>query len=139
MKKINQSVELGQLLSTTIASVVQAQEQLDDYTLRRRQAYEAAEKGALALPPVWYMFNNVALEMELTSQVGQVKNSQTGEDEPHIFSKTLNPSSVGLYGYQASAGLRVRVDIAPQGFMTVKQTTIDTAITDTSVDNGDVQ
>jgi len=128
IKLKNEPVELGQLLSNTIASVVQAQEKLDQYTERRQQAYDAAVAGDLALPPLWYVFSNVAIEMELSASVAEVYKADSDKPEPYIMSRTLNESSVGLYGYQASSGLKVRVLMVPQGFVPVKETV--SAITD---------
>ena len=120
MKTSNQAVELGQLLSSAIHAVVKAQEQLDQYTEMRKQAYESAAEGSLAIPPIWYTFNNVAIEMELSSSIAEVEDIHSGTKVPHIVSQTLNPTSVGLYGYQASAGLRVRIQMAPHGFVPIK-------------------
>lgn len=116
----NQAVELGQLLANTIASVVKAQEQLDAYAARRSQAYKEAEAGDLALPPLWYTFSKVDVEMELSADIRKI---QVDADvaEPHIFSRTLNPASVGMFGYQASSGLRVRVEMTPQGMVPIKE------------------
>jgi len=129
MKISNQAVELGQLLSTTVQAVVSAQEQLDQYTESRRQSYESAPEGSLAIPPIWYTFNNVAIELELSSMIAEVEDINSGEKTPHILSRTLNPTSVGLYGYQASAGLRVRLHVAPHGFVPIKQEPSITAST----------
>lgn len=125
VQRTNQSVELGQLLANTIASVVQAQEQLDAYTQRRQAEYAAAPQGSQALPPLWYLFSNVAVEMELSASIAQITDANDGEPKTHIVSRMLDPTSVGLYGYQASAGLRVRVQMEPQGFVPIKQTSED--------------
>lgn len=120
MKTSNQAVELGQLLSTTVSSVVQAQQQLDQYTETRKQAYESAEQGSLAIPPIWYTFKNVAIEMELSASIAEVEDILSGEKVPHIVSRTLNATSVGLFGYQASSGMRVSIHMAPHGFVPIK-------------------
>ncbi|MEJ2692020.1 MAG: hypothetical protein P8166_02925 [Candidatus Thiodiazotropha sp.] len=113
----NQPVELGRLLANTIGSVVQAQEQLDSYSERRSRTFETAEAGTLTLPPLWYTFSNVVVEMELSATVARL-----GEDQsPHIMSQTLDPASVGLYGHSASSGLKVRVEMAPQGVVPIKE------------------
>lgn len=117
----SQSVELGQLLANTIGSVVQAQERLDAYTLARKEAYKAAEAGSLALPPLWYLFNRVDVEMELSASVAQAPlPGESRKTAPHLFCRTLEPTMVSLYGYQASAGLRVRVQMVPQGVVPIK-------------------
>ncbi len=120
---IDQPVELGRLLANTIASVVQAQEQLDAYTERRTRAYQDAEHGDLALPPMWYTFSNVSIDMELSATVARVETAES-VSEPHIFSRTLNPTSVGLFGYQASTGLRVRVDVDPNRLSRIRMSLV---------------
>ncbi len=119
----NEAVELGNLLANTIASVVSAQEQLDLYTENRRRAFEQSEDGEFALPPVWYLFKHVRLDLELSGSVARVRpaNQPDKAAQPHLVARTLNPSMVSLYGYQASSGLRVSVDIEPQGFVPLKE------------------
>lgn len=119
----NEAVELGNLLANTVAGVVSAQERLDTYTEQRRRAYEAAEPGQFALPPVWYLFRRVSLEMELSASVAKIALSKTTNDngQPHLVCRTLDPTMVSLYGYQASSGMRVRVEIEPQGFVPIKE------------------
>ncbi len=117
----SQPVELGSLLANTIGAVVQAQERLDAYTLCRKQAYETAPKGALALPPLWYLFSEVEVEIALSAAVGAWP--LPGDDTlsaPHLFCRTVEPTMVSLYGYQASAGLNVRVRMTPQGAVPIK-------------------
>jgi hypothetical protein len=113
-------VELGELLANTLGAVVVAQEKLDNYTLARKQAYEQTPDGALAIPPLWYLFNNVAVELELSAQVAHTTSETTGNLQPHLVCRTLNPTSVSLYGYQASAGLRVRIQMTPGGPLAIK-------------------
>lgn len=115
----NQSVELGDLLSNTIGSVVQAQEKLDSYSLARKQSYDDAEQGELALPPLWYVFKKVALEIEMSASVQQVQTSPI-TSAPHLVCQTLNPTMVSLYGHAASAGMRVSVQVEPSGIMPIK-------------------
>lgn len=121
--KNNEPVELGNLLSNSIADVVRAQEKLDHYTAQRRQEYENAEPGELVLPPIWYVFRRVSLEMELSAKVATVTLSDDPNsiDQPHLVCRTLEPTMVSLYGYQASSGMRIRVDMEPQGIMPIKE------------------
>jgi hypothetical protein len=122
-QRISIPVELGDLLANTLGAVVQAQERLDAYTLARKEAFEAAPSGSLALPPLWYLFNNVTVEMELSASVGSVsRQGKSAASAPHLLCSTLNPTAVSLYGYQAAAGLRVRVQMAPQGAVPIKCT-----------------
>lgn len=118
----DQAIELGDLLANTIGSVVNAQERLDLYTEERRKAYENAPAGSMALPPLWYVFNNVSVELELAAKVSSVTSPVTKSPRPHLLCRTLNPSVVSLYGRQAAAGLRIKVDLSPQGFLPIKET-----------------
>lgn len=113
----SQSVELGELLATTVESVVQAQERLDAYTERRQAAFESAEDGALHLPPLWYVFEKVGIELELSARVD--RSPTTG---PTLSAKMLDPAGVSLYGRSAQASLRVKVEIAPKGVVSIKNT-----------------
>ena len=123
----NQSAELGNLLANTIAGVVSAQEKLDRYTEQRQQAYQNAEPGQFALPPIWYLFKNVSLEMELSANVATVALSDNPDEDgqPHLICRTLDPTMVSLYGYQAASGMRVRVEMEPQGFVPIKEHVVD--------------
>jgi len=123
----NQSAELGNLLANTIAGVVSAQEKLDRYTEQRQQAYQNTEPGQFALPPIWYLFKNVSLEMELSANVATVALSDNPNEEgqPHLICRTLDPTMVSLYGYQAASGMRVRVEMEPQGFVPIKEHVVD--------------
>lgn len=107
--------ELGDLLAGTVQGVLRAQEELDAYTQKRRDEYQQAPEGSLALPPLSFLFKNVAIELELSATVGEVDAGR-----PAILCRTLNPASVGLYGYQASSGMKVRVLLGPDGVLPIK-------------------
>jgi hypothetical protein len=98
------SVELGELLSGTVGAVVRAQEELDEHAQRRLEEIEGGAPGHPVLPPLAYTFTNVALELEMTASVAGSR----------LLCQTLDPGNVGLYGYQASSGLRVRLVLAPR-------------------------
>lgn len=117
---LNDFTELGDLLASTIGSVVQAQERLDQYTLDRARQYQAASVGDFALPPLWYLFRSVAIELELSARVSEVQVAKGGAPQPHLVCKTLTPGAVSLYGREAAAGMRVKVQIEPQGYAPVK-------------------
>jgi hypothetical protein len=109
------SVELGQLLTSTVESVVAAQHKLDEFTLARAKEREAAAPGELVLPPLWYTFRRVAIELEMAASVSRSVPS-SGAARTELRCRPLDPTAVSLYGYQASSGLRVRVELAPQGY-----------------------
>lgn len=115
-----QAAELGDLLSTTIGSVVRAQEKLDEYTLARKKAYEMAEIGSLALPPLWYVFKQVGIELEMSASVQKISGAGIVDDAPHVVCRTLDPTMVSLYGHAASSGMRVRVIVEPGTVLPIK-------------------
>lgn len=125
----NRQVELGELLANTIGAVVQAQEELDAYSSRRQQAFENTAEGELVLPPLWYTFSAVDIELELAATVAKLEDTGSAR----MLTRTLDPTSVGLHGYAASSGLRVRVRVEPKGFMPMA----DTAVPVAPVQNGD--
>ena len=120
---LSRLAELSDLLVTTVQAVVKSQETLDDYTRRRQEEYNAAPEGELAIPPLWYAISDVAVELELSASVTEER--VVGPDgvetlRSRLNCKTLNPLSVGLFGYQASAGLRVRLQLGPRGVLPIK-------------------
>ncbi|HEV7473880.1 MAG TPA: hypothetical protein VGN90_07515 [Pyrinomonadaceae bacterium] len=119
-----QGVELGSLLANTIGAVVEAQERMDDYTLRRKQEFEEAPEGSLALPPLWYVFDKVAVEVELSTTIRSSRSRSAASldrrTQPLLFCHTLNPTMVSLYGYQASAGLKIRMQFGPRANLPLK-------------------
>ena len=110
-----QGVELGSLLASSIGAVVEAQQGMDEYTLRRKQEFEKTPEGNLALPPLWYVFDKVSVEMELSTIIRSSERVQ-----PRLYCQTLNPTTVGLYGYQAAAGLKIRMQLGPRGNLPLK-------------------
>ena len=114
-----EAVELGGLLANTVGAIVEAQERMDAYTLRRQRELDEAEGDAAALPPLWFVFDKVALEVELSASVrAQAELSPTvapgARAQPRLFCQTLNPTAVSLYGYEASAGLKIRLQLGPR-------------------------
>lgn len=108
-------VEFGELLGSTVGAVARAQQQLDDDTLLRARAYQAAPEGEMVVPPLWFTFNQVALELEMSATVA---GGQTGGGR--LLCRTADPTMVGLYGYQASAGVKVRLLMGPRGPLQTK-------------------
>jgi hypothetical protein len=108
-------VEFGELLATTVGAVAQAQDQLDEYTRLRTEAYRAAPDGSVAVPPLWFAFNQVALELEMSATVA---GGNTGGGR--LMCRTADPTMVGLYGHEASAGVRVKLLMGPRGPLTIK-------------------
>jgi len=106
-------IELGRFLADTLGAVAAAQQQLDEATAQRVELYRQRAPAEFAVPPLWHVFNKVEVEIAMSAQISQVRSS-SGVLEPRLFSRTVTPSSVALYGYQASAGLIVRVSMEPK-------------------------
>lgn len=107
-------VEFGELLASTVGAVAEAQARLDDLTLERTRLYEAAPPGSLAAPPLWFTFNQVAVDLEMSATVAG------GAGGGQLFCRTADPTMVGLYGYEASAGVKVRLLMGPRGPLQIK-------------------
>jgi hypothetical protein len=104
------ALSLGTLLADACEGVVQAQRRLDSDALERAARFVETPQGAIALPPLWYTFSDVQLQLELASVVAQV--GTTGSFG--LACQVLNPASVSLFGYAAASGLRVSVRLAPR-------------------------
>lgn len=113
----SQQAELGALLAGTVRAVADAQDVLDDRARQRAEEYRAAPPGTLALPPLWYAFQDVSIDIQLSAEVVNTSPAQT-----QLVCRTLNPLTVGLFGYSASAGTRVRVTLSPQRVAPVRPT-----------------
>lgn len=114
-----QAVELGGLLASTVGAIVEAQRLMDNFALERKREAEEAPGEESPLPPLWFVFDKVAIEVELSATVraeeGQTLTSPPGaRTQSRLFCQTLSPTSVSLYGYQASAGLKVRLQLGPR-------------------------
>lgn len=116
---LSQAVELGGLLANTVGAIVEAQERMDAHALERKREFEEASGGAPPLPPLWFVFDKVAVEVELSASVRSESaptraGSTAARAQPRLFCQTLNPTAVSLYGYEASAGLKVRLQLGPR-------------------------
>ena len=108
-----QAVELGELLARTVVSVAAAQEALDRHATDRLDAIERGDEDAPRVPPLWYTFTDVSLEVALSASVQRA----TATAPAQLMSRPVDPRNVSLYGYQASSSLVVRVRLAPRGTM----------------------
>ena len=108
-----QAVELGELLASTVVSVAEAQEGLDRHATARLDAMERGDADAPRVPPLWYTFTDVSLEVALSASVQRA----TANAPAQLMSRPVDPRNVSLVGYQASSSLVVRVRLAPRGTM----------------------
>lgn len=121
----DQAVELGQLLAGAVTAVVEAQDALDAHAEQQRMRYAETPAGTLAVPPLWYAFRRVSIDVELSAEFERKMVRPTPDAVatlvPRLNCRMLNPTSVGLYGYRASSGLKVHLSLEPQGFPKIKQ------------------
>lgn len=106
--------ELGALLAGTVTAVVEAQDLLDEHARARAAEYAAAEPGSLALPPLWYAFDEASIDLELSTEAVRVTPADGGPARTRLLCRTVNPVTVGVYGYRSAAGTRVRLTLTPQ-------------------------
>ena len=109
-----QQSELGALLAGTVRAVVDAQDVLDDHARRLASEYAAAEPGTLALPPLWYAFDSVGIDIDLSTEVIRTTVAPGQAPRTQLLVRTLNPVTAGLFGYAASTGTHVHVSLTPQ-------------------------
>lgn len=105
-----QAVELGELLARTVVSVAEAQEHLDRHATARLDALERDEPDAPRVPPLWYTFTEVSVEVALSMTVQHASASTP----TRLLSRPVDPRQVSLYGYQAASSLVVRLQLSPR-------------------------
>jgi hypothetical protein len=109
-----QQSELGALLAGTVRAVVDAQDVLDDHARQLALAYAAADPGSLALPPLWYAFDSVGIDIDLSTEVVRTVVAPGEAPQTQLVCRTLNPVTAGVFGYSASTGTHVHVTLTPQ-------------------------
>lgn len=116
-----QQAPLGDLLAQAVSGVVQAQRVLDEDAQSRVHAYFETPQGETVLPPLWFTFGEVKLELEMASAVARkgkaTARGTTGIDaarpEVQLQARLINPAAVSLFGYAAASGLRVTMILQP--------------------------
>jgi hypothetical protein len=112
----SQQADLGSLLAGAVRAVVEAQDVLDAHARDEAAAFAAEPPGSLALPPLWFAFDSVAIDIELSSEVVRTA-APHGPDAVRLMCRMLNPVTAGLFGYSAATGTRVRVALSPQRYL----------------------
>ena len=101
---------LGTLLAEVADGLVAAQRRLDADAGSRAAGYFETPQGEVTLPPLWYTFTEVTLEVALSASVERA----SGSVPSRLMSRPVDPRQVSLYGYQAASGLMVRLRLAPR-------------------------
>ena len=108
-----QRAALAVLLAGAVEGVVGAQAVLDRDALARVNEFIDTPQGRLALPPLWYSMTDVQLDLELAAAVTRL-DARRGGGAVRLDARLLNPTTVSLFGYQASSGLKVSLRLAPR-------------------------
>ncbi len=111
-----QQASLGTVLAEAVAGVVQAQARLDTDAVHRATQYLETPQGELTLPPLWYTFTEVKLDLEMSAAMTRTSTGSTpGEAGGVRFDcRLLNPAAVSLFGHAASSGFKVSLTLAPR-------------------------
>lgn len=124
MNSPDPNTDLAQLLASAVSAVVEAQDVLDEHAERQRVRYAETPSGTLAVPPLWYAFRRVGIDVELTAEFERELVQRNSESpatlEPRLKCRVLNPTTVGLYGYRAASGLKVHLTLEPQGLPQIR-------------------
>jgi hypothetical protein len=99
--------ELGNLLVQCARSIVQVQRELDSTAARQSTGYVDSPSGAFGLPPIWYTIEKSEIYLELSAQIA------SSGLQPRLTCRAASPSMVALYGYQASATMKIGLTISP--------------------------
>ena len=116
-----QQASFAALLIETVDGVVQAQRRLDTDALARTTQFISTPQGEIALPPLWYTFSLVNLQLELTASVTRITPVSTAQPDAEakrgsvrLDCRLVNPAAVSLFGYTAASGFKVSLTLAPQ-------------------------
>ncbi len=109
-----QQAALGAVLAETAAGVVQAQRRLDEDAVGRTTAYVMTPQGEITLPPLWYTFSEVNVQLEMAATMTRVAAVGASRAGVRLDCRLVNPAAVGLFGYAASSGVRVSMTLAPR-------------------------
>ena len=113
---------LPELLGGIIDGLLRAQDQLDRHAAQRATEYVETPGGTLALPPLWHTLHDVRIDLEMSASItsGMVRD---GKADPVLLCRLTNPASVSMFGYQASAALRISMQVGVNGAIPLKTAT----------------
>jgi hypothetical protein len=76
--------------------------------------------GTLALPPLWHTLRDVRIDLEMSASVSHVEAARGAPAQSVFLCRLTNPASVSLFGYQASAALRISMHVGVMGIVPTK-------------------
>jgi len=114
-------VPLSQLLGGIIDGLLRAQDQLDRHAAQQATQFADTPAGTLAMPPLWFAFRDVRVDLEMSASVAAAEPQGAAKKDDRVFlCRLVNPASVSLFGYQASAGLRISLQLGVMGAVPMK-------------------
>lgn len=118
---LGQQSSLAALLAEAVDGVIQAQRRLDQDAQERVTRYVETPQGGVALPPLWFGFSEVTLQLELAASVTRIAtasiseaNGGTPRSGVRLDCRLMNPAAVSLFGYRAASGFKISLTLAPQ-------------------------
>ena len=106
-----QQAALASLLVNAVEGVVGAQRALDRDALARVTGFVQTPQGELALPPLWYTFQQVKLTLEMTASVTRLEARSAASNDVRLDCRLVNPAAVSLFGYAAASGLKIELTL----------------------------
>jgi hypothetical protein len=122
---------LSRVLGSVADGLIAAQSRLDARAAESATIFAETPAGTLAMPPLWYAFRDVRVELEMSASVAAMGKAQGVVSDPSSASdgsgelqcRLVNPASVSLFGYAASAGLRITMQLGVMGAQPIKADT----------------
>lgn len=105
-------IPLSQLLGGIVDGLLSAQERLDRHAAGTATTFLQTPAGTLEMPPLWYTFRDIRIDLEMSASVAAVPSlePQAARDVSFLC-RLVNPASVSLFGYEASAALRISMTL----------------------------
>lgn len=105
------TAELGEILAGVVRDVLAAQDSLDEHAQQAKARALATPHGAIVIPPLWYTFSDVTVEVELAARL------ERHDGRGRLACRTCSRAITSLYGRAAATDIRVRLQLAPQGIL----------------------
>ncbi len=113
------SAELGEILAGVVRDVLEAQDALDEHAQQAKARALATPEGTIVIPPLWYTFSDVTVEVELAARLER----QNGRGR--FACRTCSRAITSLHGRAAATDIRVRLQLTPQGILATQRGAAD--------------
>ncbi|TVZ41725.1 hypothetical protein P886_1073 [Alteromonadaceae bacterium 2753L.S.0a.02] len=112
-------VPLADLLNTTVDALLDAQDKLDEYATTRSRRFQEVPPGEPVLPPLWFNFDNIDLELSLLASVQNVRVNN--QDRAEFLAATAKEADLALYGSAVQTGLTLRMSLQHHSQAAIKE------------------